>query len=78
MRQQEVSAFCLSATTPVLPPEEVRSHTHETAHFVPVLAGLYVSKARYPCYRGRSVSDLQPAGDHTSRSFSYFERTLPH
>ena len=46
VRQQEVPGFCLSAMTPVLRPEEVGTHTHETAHFVLVLAGLYVSEAR--------------------------------
>ena len=46
-RQREVPGFCLSAMTPVLPPEQIRTHTHETAHFVLVIAGLYVSTARF-------------------------------
>ncbi len=45
--QREVPGFCLSAMTPVLPPEQIQTHTHETAHFVLVLAGQYVSTARY-------------------------------
>lgn len=44
--QREVPGFSLCAMTPVLPADQVRVHTHETAHFVLVLGGLYTSQAR--------------------------------
>lgn len=47
LRQQQVSGFSFSAMTPLLPPAEVETHTHENAHFVLVMGGLYISQARH-------------------------------
>ena len=61
--QREVPGFCLSAMTPVLPPEEISTHTHETAHFVLVTAGQYVSTARYaPAIAGSPLLLYNPPG----------------
>lgn len=47
VRQREVPGFSFSAMTPLLPASEVRTHTHENAHFILVIDGLYISQARH-------------------------------
>src|SRR5579863_3410430 len=43
--RQELPGFSVSLLTPILRAEDVPLHTHDTASFVFVLSGLYVSKA---------------------------------
>lgn len=76
--QREVPGFSFSAMTPVLPPEQIGRHTHETAHFVLILAGQYISTARYaPAIAGSPLLVYNPPGTtHRDRFYRLGGRFL--
>lgn len=68
--RQELPGFSVSLLTPTLRAEDVPLHTHDTASFVFVLSGLYISKADgAPAKPRKPTLIFNPAGTTHRDSF---------
>jgi len=67
--KKELAGFSVSRMAPVIPEEEMQTHTHEQATFVMVLDGLYISSARNagPRCRAPTLIYNPPGTTHRDR-----------